>query len=405
MPNVRTSPPDPSPTSRREFLAISSTAMIAAGALPAAGGAVAGAEIRIGLIGCGGRGTGAAVQAAAADPGVRIVSLGDMFADQLASAAHVLARDAAGQFTCPAKDRFCGVDAYRRVLDAGVDAVLIAAPPNLRPLHVEAAVAAGVHVFCETPAAIDLPGTVRVARALFQARAAGRTIGSGLHSRRDPYVASVVHEVRTGVIGRPWRVHLHAVPDLPWRLPSQAGWTPAEMRLRNWVSHECLSGGHFVERHLHAIDRGLWVLGDRAPDLAEPLPTRGDGVAVRFRFADGAEILATCMLGARAERPAREVVDASLGTRQLSLPADGRRFQATMDAFLRSIRSGSGVPGVSGMLGMDDSDILIRGSLVAIMGRLSAASSRPVSWEEMLAANGVTFPVCQTGRGVNLAGV
>jgi len=400
MPNVRTSPLDPSPTSRREFLAISSGAVIAGGALPAAGGWAAGAEIRIGLIGCGGRGTGAAVQAAAADPGVRIVSLGDMFADQLASAAHVLARDAAGQFACPAKDRFCGGDAYRRVLDAGVDAVLIAAPPHLRPLHVEAAVAAGAHVFCETPAAIDLPGAVRVARALAQARAAGRTIGSGLHSRRDPRLAAVIDEVRTGMIGRPWRVNLHATPGLPWRLPSQAGWSPAETRLRNWVSHESLSGGHFVERHVHAIDRGLWVLGDRPPDLAEPLPTPvGDGIAVRFRFADGAEIRATCIHGAKGTRPAREFVNASLGTRHLSLAADGRRFQATMDAFLRSIRSGAGMPG------MDDSGILVRGSLVAIMGRLSAASSRPVSWEEMLSAADVTFPVCQTVGGVNLADV
>ena len=403
MPHVRTSPLAPCPTSRREFLAFSSGAVIAGGTLPAAGRAGADHEIRIGLIGCGGRGTGAAVQAAAADPGVRIVSLGDMFADQLASAAHVLARDAARQFGCPAKDRFCGVDAYRRVLDTGIDAVLIAAPPHLRPLHVEAAVAAGVHIFCETPAAIDLPGAIRVARAFARARAAGRTIGSGLHSRRDVGLAAVIDEIRTGVIGRAWRVNVHATPGQPWRLPIQAGWSAAEARLRNWVSHESFSGGHFVERHVHAIDRGLWVLGDRRPDLAEPLPIRsGAGVAVRFRFADGAEIRAKCLLGAKATWPAREVVDASRGMRDLSLAADGRRFQATMDAFLRSIRSGSALSGVPGM---DDSDILIRGSLVAIMGRLSASSNRPVNWEEMLAAGSLAFPVHQTDGGVNLAGV
>lgn len=397
MPNVHMSPSGPSPTSRRGFLAISSSAAIVGGMPPAATASAAAAEIRIGLIGCGGRGTGAAVQAAAADPGVRIVSLGDMFADQLSSAAHVLARDTARQFDCPTKNRFCGLDAYRRVLDAGVDAVLIAAPPHLRPLHVEAAVAAGVHVFCETPAAIDLPGAIRVARALARARAAGRTIGSGFHSRRDEGLAVVVDEVRAGVIGRPCRVTVNATPGLPWRLPNHAGWSAAETQLRNWVSHESLSGGYFVERHVHAIDRGLWVLGDRPPDLAEPLPTRGsDGVAVRYRFADGAELRATCIRGAQGTRPTREVVNASRGTRHLSLAADGRRFQATMDAFLRSIRSVSG---------MDDSGILIQGSLVAIMGRLAASLSRPVGWEEMLAASDVTFPVCQTGGGVNLAGV
>ena len=218
MPNVRPSPLVPGPPSRREFLAVASGAVLAGGPLSVAGGAAADARIRIGLIGCGGRGTGAAVQAAAADPGVCIVSLGDMFADQVAAAAHVLARDAAGQFSRHASDRFCGDDAYRRVLDSGVDAVLIAAPPHLRPLHVEAAVAAGVHVFCETPAAIDLPGAIRVARALARAQAAGRTIGSGLHSRRDPLLAAIVDEVRTGVIGRPRRVDVQATPGPPCRI-------------------------------------------------------------------------------------------------------------------------------------------------------------------------------------------
>ena len=165
MPPVDHLPAIPCPTSRREFLGLSAGALAAGLAVRPAGVSAAAREIRIGLIGCGGRGTGAAVQAAAADPGVRIVALGDLFADQLASAAHVLARDAGPQFACPAARRFNGADAHRRVLDAGVDAVLIAAPPHLRPRHVEEAVAAGVHLFCETPAAIDAEGAMRVARA------------------------------------------------------------------------------------------------------------------------------------------------------------------------------------------------------------------------------------------------
>jgi len=395
MPHVRPPPHLSSPPSRREFLAISAGAM-AAGAMPPAAGALgATAEIRIGLIGCGGRGTGAAVQAAAADPGVRIVALGDLFADHLASAAHVLARDAGRQFTCPATARFTGVDAHRRVLDAGVDAVLIAAPPHLRPLHVEAAVAAGAHVFCETPAAIDLPGTLRVARAL--ARAGGRTIASGLHARRDEELTALVGRVREGLVGQPRRVDLHATLGASWQVPVQPEWSAAETRLRNWVSDESLSGGHFVERHVHAIDRGLWLLGDRAPDVAEPLPTpAADGVAVRFLFADGAEICATSARGREASWSSRETVSGSRGSRDLPVAADGRRFQATMHAFLRSIRSESG---------MDDSSILIRGSLVAVMGRLASACGRPIGWDKMLAGDSLAFPVHQIGRDVNLARV
>lgn len=385
----------PGPLGRREFLRLSAASLTAGAAQPARVSAAAGAEIRVGLIGCGGRGTGAAVQAAAADPGVRIVAIGDMFADHLAAAAHVLARDAGPRFTCAPGDRHAGADAYRHVLDAGVDAVLIAAPPHLRPLHVEAAVAAGVHVFCETPAAIDLPGALRVARAL--ARAPGRTIASGLHARRDDELASFVGAVRDGLIGRPRCVDVHATLDAPWKAEARPGSSAAEVRLRNWVSHDSLSGGHFVERHVHALDRALWILGDREPEVAAPLPgAAGDGVAVRFAFADGAEIRATSARGGGEAPSVRETVVGSRGSRELAVAADGRRYQATMHAFVHSIRSGSV---------MDDSGILIRGTLVAIMGRLAAAAGRPVGWDELLAGNSLDFPVRQIGAGVNLARV
>jgi len=363
--------------SRRDVLGLSAT-ILAAGALaPPAQAGIARREIRVGLIGCGGRGTGAALQAAAADPAVRIVALGDGFADQLEASAHVLARDAGAQFTCPARGRFVGPDAYRRVLDAGVDVVVIAAPPHLRPLHVEAAVAAGVHVMCETPAAIDVAGAARVAHALAAARAAGLSVASGLHARRDPSLAALVAEVRAGVIGRPVSVEVHGRWHGPWRVAPRPSWTAAEQRLRNWVSYDALSGGQFVERHVHAIDRALWVLGDRVPAMAEPVANTGGAcVAVRYRFDDGAEVRASAgTLGCNADAACERVVG-QRGVRDLGLPADGRRFQATMDALLRAVHSGSG---------MDDGAILVRASLVAILGRQAAASGRAVGWDEMLA--------------------
>lgn len=398
MPSARPSPRASFPASRREFLGLSAGAVAAGMSLRASVAADADAEIRVGLVGCGGRGTGAAIQAAMADSGVRIVALGDAFADQIDSAAHVLAREAPGQFACPSEAMFCGADAYRRVLDTGVDAVLIAAPPHLRPLHVEAAVAAGAHVFCETPAAVDVPGALRVARALDLARAKGLTVVSGLHARRDEILSDAVAEIRAGAIGQPRRVEVHATLGAFWSVPVRPGWSAAESRLRNWVSSETLSGGHFVERHVHAIDRALWVLGDVAPDVAEPLPTRaGDGVAVRFVFADGAALHATSILSS-LDSPATawETVAGRCGTRCLRLSADGRRFQATMDAFLRSVRSGSG---------LDEGGILVRSSLVAIMGRLASAAGRPIGWREMLAADSLASPVRQIGRDMNLVGV
>jgi len=397
MPHPHPLPAIPWDGSRREFLGLSAGALAATTTPAAVVAAGRTADIRVGLIGCGGRGTGAAVQAAAADPGVRIVALGDLFPDQLAAAAHVLGRDAGRQFTCPAAARFAGVDACDRVLDAGVDAVLIAAPPHLRPRHVEAAVAAGAHLFCETPAAINAEGAWRVGRALDRGRAAGLTVASGLHSRRDHELAPFVRQVREGALGRLWSIEVHASRGETWKVPVQSEWSTAEARLRNWAADDSLSGGHFVERHVHAIDRGLWLLGDPEPEIAEPLPTAAaDGVAVRFLFADGAEIRAASIRGVAAAQGVRETISGSRGALNLRSAADGRRFQATMDAFVRSIRSGEV---------LDESGILVRATRVAIMGRAAFLSGRPVGRDETLVADSLAFPGHQVGRGMNIVGV
>lgn len=378
MPPSNSHHPDCRRPSRREFLASSAAGLAAGAVAPAMHASAGAATIRVGLLGCGGRGTGAALQAAAADPAVRIAALGDMFPDQLDSSAHILARDANAQFACPPTARFIGIDAYRRVLDAGVDAIVIAAPPHLRPLHVEAAVAAGVHVFCEAPAAVDVAGVSRLAHALATARAAGLAVASGLHSRRDASMAALAADVQAGAIGRPMSVDVHATWRGPWSVAAQPAWTPAEERLRNWASHSVFSGGHFVERHVHAIDRALWVLGDRAPAVAEPLSgAGGDDVAVRYGFEDGAHLRASSVRVASGPDAMREAVVGSRGVRDLELPSDGRRFQATMDAFVRAVRRESLV---------DDGDILVRASLVTLMGRLAAVRGRDVGWDEMLAA-------------------
>lgn len=359
---------------RRDFL-LQSAAATAAAAASTRGRGAGPDVIRVGLVGCGGRGTGAALQAAAADAAVRIVALGDAFPDQVASAAHVLSRDAGAQFDCPRAHRWTGPEAYRRVCESGIDAVLIAAPPHLRPLHVAAAATAGLHIFCETPAAIDVVGLLAVADAFAAARRGGRSVASGLHARRDATLVAAIDHLRTGAVGTPRRVEVQAVLDDPWHVPVQREWTAAEARLRNWIADDGLSGGAFVERRIHALDRALWVLGDREPVGAEPLRgTRSADHAVRYRFADGAEIVALQAVAGRGA--GRETVVGSGGSCELRLSGDGRRYQATMDHFLAGIRSGRA---------MDDTALLVRGTLVAIMGRLVSASGRSLAWESLVA--------------------
>jgi len=378
---------------RRDFLHVAAGAVAATAATPTARAGHAG-TIRLGLIGCGGRGTGAATQAALADPGVEIVAIGDAFADHARSAAGHLARDVGERFACPPWRRFSGPDAFRRVLDSGVDAVVIAAPPHLRPQHVNAAVAAGCHVFCETPAATDVAGVLEVEMAFARARVAGLSVASGLHARRDAEVIAAIDGVHAGSIGRPLRVEVSAVRAAPWRVPTRPEWTAAEARLRNWITDDALSGGPFVERSVHAIDRALWVLGDRAPEFAEPLAT-GGGVpgAVRYRFTDGAEIVAAPQIGNGTHG---ETVTGTRGGCGLRLSGDGRRFQATMTQFIAGIRSGRG---------LDEAGILVRGTLAAIMGRRVSASGRPLAWAELAAADSPASPSLQIDAGVNLGDV
>ena len=405
--------------SRRGFLGSVAGGSLAAAVAPAGGVFAGGHErIRVGLIGCGGRGTGAALQAVAADPSVRIVALGDVFADQVSSAAHEIARDAADQFDCPPERRFVGERAYLDVLAAGVDLVLLAAPPHVRPLHVTAAVRAGKHIYCEKPAAIDLEGAHAVADACAAARRQQLSFMSGLCFRHDEATRSLIGGVRDGAIGQVREVSMHAALGMPWRKPAASGWSSAEWQSRNWVSFRRFSGGHFVEHHIHAIDRALWALGDDCPMTAFPavepgliaadhasiqphgaIGDCGGTVAARYVFADGREMHASCSRGTAAGGRL-EMVVGTAGRCDLLRAASAMRspsvgmYQATIDALVRSVRSGSPV---------DDGATLCRATLVAILGRMAVESGRPVRWDDV-ARRGLPASPAGTIRSDMIAG-
>ena len=395
-------------TSRRSFLRGTVVASCAVtGTLPA-GGLFAGGEqrLRIGLVGCGGRGTGAALQAIEADPAVSLVALGDVFADQVTSSAEVLGRRAGDRFDCPPTRWFVGPEAYRDVIASGVDLVLLTAPPHVRPLHLEAAVAAGKHVYCEKPVAIDVAGAVRAATAAAHSRAAGLALVSGFCFRHDPRMVEILSRIHDGLIGRPRVVQAHAAIGLPWRKPVESGRETSSWPLANWISFARFSGGHFVEQHVQAIDRAAWILGDVPPVLAEPIDSDtatttgpscsldqqstgaiGDcaaSTAVRYRYADGQTVEASIE---RRERPCDSTVETVIGSagscdlvrgtmggRQpwaaKSAPGPDR-YRATMETLVRGILSGR-CP--------HDGAHMCRSTLMAVMGRMAAETGRPVAW-------------------------
>ena len=365
---------------RRSFLR--TTATLAAGtgaALPAGGLFAAGTErIRVGLVGCGGRGTGAALQAAA-DPAVEITCLGDLFADQVATCAERLARRTGASFACPPERRFAGPDAWRRVVESPVDVVILATPPVFRPLHVAAAVRAGRHVYCERPAAIDVAGVLAVLAACDDAARRGLSFASGLAHRHDDMTRAAMTRIHAGGIGRPRGATLHARIGSPWLVPGRPEWSAGERRLRNWISHPDLSGGHFVERHVAAIDRGLWALGDEDPAAVVPVgPSSAADAAtrVRFLFADGRSLDAALDRRGHGETLVVESVRGTAGTVDLptGVPtADANA--AAMRGLLEAVRAGR--PLAAG-------GPLCRATLAAVLGRRVAETGTSLPWADGL---------------------
>lgn len=377
------------PSSRRQFLqaaaALPAGCALGVPAFPLGGGKD---RVRVGLVGCGGRGTGAALQAVMADRGVVITRLADLFPDQVAEAAGMLAARAGRGFDCPATRRHAGPDAWRAVVESDVDLVILATPPVDRPAQVVATVAAGKHVWCESPAAVDIAGVRAVMDAVAAAAGLGLSFASGLCARHDPATIAAMSRIRSGdsPAGRPRHVTVHADLGAPWVRPMQAGWNRAEQRLRNWISSPRHSGGHLVERHVHAIDRALWVLGDELPAVARPVTAgRRDAAAVvtavRYVYADGRSIDAAIGRSPTGSWQRVETVRGTRGTADLggiaTAPATDP-WQSAMTDLVAAVRGGR--PLAAG-------GPVCRATLVAILGRMAAEAGVDVRAADVLAAS------------------
>lgn len=254
--------------SRREFLRTSSLlgAAMATGVAGSGAHAAEGGVIKVGLIGCGGRGTGAAEQAMSAGKDVKLVALGDMFREQLdASRSHL--RGAGGdRFDVPDDRCFVGFDAYKKVIDC-VDVVLLATPPGFRPVHFKAAVEAGKHCFVEKPCAVDGPGVRSVLDTCEQAKKKNLSVVSGLCWRYHNAMRETVKRLQDGAIGKINTLQCtyntqNAKPPIPY---DPKKWSEMEWQLRNWYYFSWLSGDHNVEQHVHSLDKMAWVLKDEYP--------------------------------------------------------------------------------------------------------------------------------------------
>jgi predicted dehydrogenase len=325
--------------SRRDFL---KTSALIGGALAAPGilpqpllGATSPGTLRVGLIGCGGRGTGAANQALRADPNVVLTALGDVFEEQVQKSLQSLQRELPDKVKVTPDKCFVGLDAYQKVIDSGVDVVLLAAPPGFRPEHLKAAVAAGKHVFCEKPVATDAAGIRSVLETVKAAREKSLALVAGFCWRYEAARREFYQRIHEGAIGAIRAIYAtyYAGPVKPMPPASQrtAGMTDLEWQLRHWYNFVWLSGDGYVEQACHSVDKVAWAMKDQPPLKAVAVGGRqtpnNQGIS-STTCSSFMNIPTTCGLlwaSARSATPTRTTRTTSWGRRVLARSRAGRR--------------------------------------------------------------------------------
>jgi|SRR5690625_3719817 len=221
--------------------------------------------LRVGLIGCGGRGTAAAEEALNADDNVVLTAMADAFQDHLDNSYNRLKNNMKDKVQVPERNKFVGLESFQKLIDSDVDVVLLAAPPFFRPLHLEACVQAGKHVFCEKPFAVDAPGLRRVIAASEEAKDKNLALVSGFVWRSDFSKRETFNRVLAGDLGKIMTAESTYDTGELWSFERKKEWSNFEFQLRNWLYYSWLSGDHIIEQAIHSLDMMQWALGDQLP--------------------------------------------------------------------------------------------------------------------------------------------
>jgi len=358
-------------------------------------------QLKVGLIGCGGRGTGAAAQALAADPDVVITAMGDVFEDRLEGAYAALVKIGGDKVKVDKKNKFIGFDSYQKVIDSGVDVVLLTTPPAFRPEHLTAAVNAGKHIFCEKPVAVDAPGVRKVMAAAKLAKEKNLALVSGFCFRYDMPNRATFGEILNGGVGDIKTVSTYRNGGELWYKDRQPDWTEMTHQMRNWYYYNWLSGDFIVEQSVHSLDMMSWAMGDVLPVKAtgsggrqvrtdEKYGNIYDHFAVEFEYANGAKgFHFTRQQAATSHRNSVDVLGTdgnaiiNIGTRYEILGKnnwkyEGKKnnmYQTQHDELFASIRNGKP---------LNDGEWMANSTMLAIWSRMVGYSGQTITWDQAL---------------------
>ncbi len=394
--------------SRRSFLHTSGVVVggaMAAGLIQTPRVHAAGDDVlKVGLVGCGGRGTGAAAQALNADKNVKLVAMGDAFKDRLDASLDNLKKQTniADKIAVTPENCFTGFDAYKQVIDSGVDVVLLCSPPHFRPAQLEYAVAKGKHIFAEKPVAVDAPGVRRCLAAAEEAKKKGLSLVSGLCWRYDSGKRETIARIHDGEIGRITAMNVNYLTGSLWMHPRKPEWSDMEWQMRNWLYFTWLSGDHNVEQHVHSLDKAAWIMHDEPPVKAWGVGGRQvrtgteyghiyDHHAVIYEYANGTRLFAFTRQGAGCTIDVSDTIYGEKGVAKV-LPSDsitdikgettwkfrgpkGNMYQNEHNELFAGIRSGKPI---------NNGGYQATSTLLAIMGRMATYTGQVITWEQAM---------------------
>ncbi|MBI4906408.1 MAG: Gfo/Idh/MocA family oxidoreductase [Acidobacteria bacterium] len=393
-------------TPRRGFLAASAVGF------PAVLSAMQAAKsLKVGLVGCGGRGTGAAAQALKADDFAELTAVADVDMDRAQASLDRLKRVSKDKVKVETGNIFLGLDAFQKVIDSGVDVVLLATPPGFRATHLRAAIEANKHVFCEKPVAVDAPGVRHVLETAKMAREKNLSIMAGFCWRRSAHIKATFAQLQNGAIGDVIAYYAtyytSPVKPMPPANTRPAGMSDVEWQIRNWYNFSYLCGDGLVEQAVHSVDKVAWAMADKPPLSCvavggRQIPAEGGNIFDHFEcnylYPNNVRAFIACR---QIEGCYNENSDYILGSKgqitigrgpkpritgQTEWTFDGQTndmYQAEHDELFASIRRGKPV---------NDGEWMTTSTMLAIMGRMAAYTGQQITWDQAMQSQEVLFP-------------
>ncbi len=368
-------------------------------------------KLKLAVIGCGGRGTGATLQALKADENVVLVAMADAFQDRLDKAYGLLSKEfKSDKINVTPENKFVGFGSYKKAIDEA-DVVILATPPGFRPQHFEYAISQGKHVFMEKPVATDVAGVKKVLEAAKIAKEKKLNVVVGLQRRYQQGYIEAFKKIQQGTMGKIVSGQVYWNGGGVWMIPRDKSWSEMEYQMRNWYYFNWICGDHILEQHIHNIDVANWFIGEypiKAQGMGGREVRKGkeygeifDHHFVEFEYPGGAVISSQCRHQKKCLNRVSETFQGTLGTAHthgggvaniksysgeelFSIATRGDNpYQTEHNLLFQSIRSGGVIA---------DAENGAKSTMAAIMGRMATYTGNEVTWDAAMNSGQVLVP-------------